>query len=181
MKSRAVMWSLNRLVFVNLPIHVPRLTRFSLAMLVAFLMISSLETKLWYTQKDFIHTQSVRLGWISWVGLLPHWVNSALYCIVSAAKVNFANLNCTWIGKILEKERRKGQRYFKYIFDQSINQSIIFILKRQFQSYIVWIGQFWDHCKSTHTTHVQAGGLLSPFPKLKNSLTDLLQSSGPSR
>lgn len=124
MKSRAVMWSLNRLVFVNLPIHVPRLTRFSLAMLVAFLMISSLETKLWYTQKHFIHTQSVRLGWISWVGLLPHWVNSALYCIVSAAKVNFANLNCTWIEKILEEERRKGQRYSKSIFDQSINQSI---------------------------------------------------------
>lgn len=181
MKSRAVMWSLNRLVFVNLPIHVPRLTRFSLAMLVAFLMISSLETKLWYTQKHFIHTQSVRLGWISWVGLLPHWVNSALYCIVSAAKVNFANLNCTWIGKILEKERRKGQRYFKSIFDQSINQSIIFILKRQFQSYIVWNWSIMGSLQVNSYNTRSSGWFLSPFPKLKNSLTDLLQSSGPSR
>ena len=100
MKSRAVTWSLNRFVFVNLPMQVPTLMRFSLAIFVAFLMICSL-------QQNKRGIKSTELGWWYKPGCkeshfysMPfgqaeaniYWLISQFFCILNSSK-NFTCLS----------------------------------------------------------------------------------------
>jgi len=66
-------------------------------------------------------------GWFI-VPLIKQCTQNAINCTVwSAAKVNFANLNCTWDEKILARGKRGAGILtvsFNRLIDQSINQSI---------------------------------------------------------